>query len=443
MVDKIIRNILYIAGYKMKKLTCYNKLYYSITFLIICLIVFVVSIPSYKRFERIFLTSLEINKIYEKWLIVKNETVKYLFLEDNIHKKPYGLIDSVSDYEIAMEQILDKKMFDQIADDILLYNELANMIYIWQDIQFKLIKSIFFNNDINFFVNEIFTFIIKTDDFEISMKNNIYFINRHLDKKVKLNWILFVVSICITVFLILLFRNLSFSYFKVKEKEKEIRTLSKSIMEVRDKERIRIAADLHDVIIQNLVVIRNYCNELLWDDDQDSKTLNKIKKVKTITDKNIGAVREISFNLRPPELTDSLCESIEIFSNEIASNTGIDVKFYPLGFNGYIINQDLEIVIYRLICEAVNNVLKHAHASVIIIKIILFFPNIIIKIEDNGVGFLPYEKVKTKEHMGIQGMKDRVALVEGTMEIKPGKKSGIVVTFKIPCKGLVKENEKV
>ena len=427
----------------MKKLSYYKKYYYPVIFLIICLIVFVISIPSYNRIEKIFLTNLEINKIYEKWLIVKNETVKYLLLDDNIYKNPYALINSVSDYELAMEKIIDKKMFDQIANDLLLYNELASMIYIWQDIQFKLIKSIFFNDDIDIFVNEVFTYIVKTDKFEITMKNTIYFINRHLDKKVKVNWILFIVSICFTVFIILLFRNLSYSYFKIKEKEKEIRILSKSIMEVRDKERIRIAADFHDVIVQNLLLIKQYCNEIASVYKNDDKRIKEIDEIKVITDKNIATVREISFNLRPPELGDSLNDSIEFFLREISLKRDIKIHFQPIGLDNYIIDQNLEIVIYRLICEAVNNVLKHAHASAIIIKIILFFPNIIIKIEDNGIGFSPKELLITKEHMGIQGMKDRVMLLDGVMEIKPAKVSGTVVTFKIPCKGLIKENEKI
>ncbi|MCL2793478.1 MAG: histidine kinase [Spirochaetaceae bacterium] len=421
----------------------YKKIYYPLISLVICFMVLAISIPPYKRFERFFFTKLEINKIYEKWLIVKSETVKHLIFDwDNI-EEPYDLINAVSNYEVAMQQLLNKEILEHIADDPLIFNELVRMILIWQDIQFNLIISIFFKNDIDIFINELLSFIIETDDFEVSMKNTIYFIDRYLDKRIRQNWVLFATSIFFTIFLILLFGNLSYSYLKMRGKEREVRKLSRSMVEVLDNERIRIAADLHDVITQNLLSIKHYCKDILSGNGCDSKAVSKIKKISTIADRNIKAVREISFNLRPPELTDSLCKAIEFFSNEITSKTDIEVKFFPLGFDNYVIDRDLEITIYRLICEAVNNVLKHAHASAIIIKIILFFPFIVIKIEDNGIGFLPDERIRTKEQMGIQGMRDRVVLVEGTMEIKSGKKSGTIVTFKIPCKGLVKENEKI
>jgi len=424
----------------------YKKIYYPLVSLIICLIVLAISIPPYKQLEGIFLTKLEINQVYEKWLIVKSEAVKYIILGWDVNvniEEPYDLINAVSDYEIAMEQLLSKRIFDYIADDLLLYYEVIRMILIWQDIQFELVKSIFFKNDIDIFVHEIFSFITETDDFEISMKNTIYFIDRYLDKRVRHNWILFAASIYITIYLILLLGNLSYRYLKMRVKEREVRKLSKSIVEVLDKERIRIAADLHDVITQNLLTIKHYCKEVLSGNNHDNKATAKIKKINAIADRNIKAIREISFNLRPPELTDSLCKALEIFSNEIASKADIEVNFFPLGFDNYIIDRDLEIVIYRLICEAVNNVLKHAHASAIVIKAILFFPFIVIKVEDNGIGFSSDENPRAKEHMGIQGMKDRVMLLEGTMEIKSNKKSGTIVTFKIPCKGLVKENEKI
>ncbi len=407
-------------------------------FLLICLIVIFISIPPYRRLEGIILKNIEINKIFENWLIVKNETVKYVMSEDNI-KKPYDLISSVSNYEIAMEKILDEKIFNQIGRDHPIYKEISEMISIWQNIQFKLIKSIFYNNNMDIFANEIFKFITETDDFEISMKNTIYLFNLYLNEKVRFNWILFIASICLTIFFILILRNLSYSYLKILEKEKEIRKLSKSIMEIKDKERIRIAVDFHDIIVQNLLVIKRYCNEFLSDNKYESNTIKQFEKIKTVTEKNIEKVREISFNLRPPELTNSLYESIVTFTSEISFKTGIKIDFYYLGFDNYSIDQNIEIVIYRLVCEAVNNVANHAHASKIVIRIILFFPNIIVKIEDNGIGFIYNGKLRIKEHMGIQGMEDRVKLVDGTMEIKSGKEIGTTITFRIPCKGLIKE----
>ncbi|MCL2294001.1 MAG: ATP-binding protein [Spirochaetes bacterium] len=440
-MNKIIKILISIPIYKLLRTISlnYRKIYYFALFLLICTVLLLISIPQYERLEKNFTTSNEITRIYEKWLLVKNETVRYLFME-NRARNPYDLINAVSNYEIAMRQIFfDERIFNMIINDLLLFEEVLKMIFIWQDIQLTLVISIFFNDDIDLFAYQIFSYIIETDHFEISIRNTINLINQHLAESMRRNWIMFMASLCFIVFLILLLRSLFYNYFEIRKKEKEVRKLSESIMEARDKERIRIAADFHDVIVQDLLVIKNQCNEMISDNKYDNIVINEIEKIKTITDRNIKSVREISFNLRPPELANSLCESIKNLLMEVELKKDIIVNYHPLGLDSYVIDQNLEIIVYRLICEAVNNVLKHAHASEITIRIILFFPNIVIKIEDNGVGFQPSEIVRTEEHMGIQGMKDRVMLVGGKMEIKPGKETGTIVIFKIPCKGLVKE----
>ena len=365
--------------------------------------------------------SEELNKIYENWLIVKNETVKYTI---NYPKDPYPLIESVSDYELSMEKLLDEKTLNTAEKNIpALGQDLQTMILMWQEIQFKLIKSLFFNQDIGFFANEIIQFITSdTDKFEITMQATISIFSQYLNNKVKLNWFLFMLGTTISVFLSIMLGNAIFNYYKMSEKEKEIRELSNSILEVRDQEQTRIAADLHDEIVQNLVSL---------------KFINNIEDMKEAIENNIKLIRNIAFNLRPPELSGSLEKSIQYFLTDVEEKTQIRTTLHYLFQKDYPFEQDLEIMIYRLVYEAVNNSVKHSKATEIDVRIIPVYPNIIVRIEDNGIGFV-YDNIQTKEHMGLKGMEGRVKTMNGVMKIKSELGKGTVIIFTIPDKRISK-----
>ena len=399
----------------------HKKLYFAFFAIIIILIICIISISSYQKIESIIVQSEELNKIYENWLIIKNETVKYTI---NYPKVPYPLIKSVSNYEISMEKLLDEKMLNMMQRSIPnLGQELQTMISMWQEIQYKLIKSLFFNQDIGFFANQIIQFITSdTDSFETTLKATLSIYSQYLNARVKLNWILFMIGTSLSIFLAIMLGTAIFNYYKMAEKEKEIRDLSNSILDVRDRERTRIAADLHDEIVQNLLSL---------------KYMNNIDDIKTEIEKDIKLVRNISFNLRPPELSDSLEKSLQYFLTDIEGKTQIKTSLHFLCQNDYPFSQDMEIMIYRLIYEAVNNSVKHSKATAIDVKIIPVFPNIILRIEDNGIGFV-YNNVQTQEHMGLKGMEGRVKTMNGVMKIKSELGKGTAIIFTIPDKRIVK-----
>jgi len=405
----------------MVNIKYHKKLYFAFFAFIIILIICIISISSYQKIESIIVQSEELNKIYENWLIIKNETVKYTI---NYPKVPYPLIKSVSNYEISMEKLLDEKMLNMMQRSIPnLGQELQTMISMWQEIQYKLIKSLFFNQDIGFFANQIIQFITSdTDSFETTLKATLSIYSQYLNARVKLNWILFMIGTSLSIFLAIMLGTAIFNYYKMAEKEKEIRDLSNSILDVRDRERTRIAADLHDEIVQNLLSL---------------KYMNNIDDIKTEIEKDIKLVRNISFNLRPPELSDSLEKSLQYFLTDIEGKTQIKTSLHFLCQNDYPFSQDMEIMIYRLIYEAVNNSVKHSKATAIDVKIIPVFPNIILRIEDNGIGFV-YNNVQTQEHMGLKGMEGRVKTMNGVMKIKSELGKGTAIIFTIPDKRIVK-----
>ena len=400
----------------------YHKKFFIATFAIIIVLgIWFITNTSYKKIESIITQSEELNKIYENWLIVKNETVRYTI---NYPKDAYPLIKSVSNYEISMEKLLDEKMLNSVKRNIPnLGQEVQNMILMWQEIQFKLIRSLFFNQDIGFFANAVIQFITTdTDTFETTLQATIAIFTQYLNYRVKLNWVLFMIGSSLSIILAFILGNAIFNYYKMAEKEKEIRELSNSLLEVRDKEQTRIAADLHDEIVQNLLAL---------------KFMDNIYDMKEEIEHNIKLVRNIAFNLRPPELADSLENSIQYFLTDIEEKTQIKTSLHFLCQKDYPFSQELEIMIYRLVYEAVNNSVKHSKATTIDVKIIPAFPNIIVRIEDNGIGFV-YKNVQTQEHMGLKGMEGRVKTMNGTMKIKSELGKGTAIIFTIPDKRIVK-----
>ena len=220
-----------------------------------------------------------------------------------------------------------------------------------------------------------------------------------------------------------------------KQAETQIQALTREIMTVQEKERKRISRDLHDSVAQELSTLRITC-ETFFDDMSAaniSSIENKVKNMSKVLHGSIQTVRDIAYELRPPCLDEfGLGTTIFRYCEEFSSKTDINADFFSAGVDKLKVDPEVEINIYRLIQEALNNVKKHAGASHVIVRLVASFPNIIVRIEDNGHGFEKELQEKAGRHsksMGLRGMEERVLLFGGTFKIisKPGKGTRIVV----------------
>jgi len=101
------------------------------------------------------------------------------------------------------------------------------------------------------------------------------------------------------------------------------------------------------------------------------------------------------------------------------------------------LNFDTKINLYRIIQEALNNINKHADADHSMIRLVAAWPNIILRIEDDGSGFDKELRMKTaivEKRMGIRSIKERAALLGGKMAIQSRPMQGTKIFIKIPCK---------
>ena len=232
-----------------------------------------------------------------------------------------------------------------------------------------------------------------------------------------------------------------------KRAEDLVRNLSQMLMQAQERERQMISYELHDSIAQNLSTLKIDCN-LIFDDQPAISHELKVKMAKhsNLIDQTITAVRNLSYDLRPPALDEmGIVKALEIYCEEFSENSGLKVDFQSAGLHSFDMDSNTEIHIYRLVQEGLNNIRKHADATRATIKLVGASPNIILRIEDNGKGF----DVKAREfalsnekRLGLRSMKERVNLLQGQMTIQSRPMKGTKIFIKIPFKERKSEPEK-
>lgn len=224
-----------------------------------------------------------------------------------------------------------------------------------------------------------------------------------------------------------------------KRIERQIRQFTRQLIKGQERERQNIFYHLHDGIGQELSVVKIWVDTLA---DSLQETLcgygDKVEKISKKLQETIMAVRNIAYTLKPATLDQlGLVQTIADYCEAFTTGTGVRVKFYAIGMDELKMDFDMNITLYRLVQECLENVKRHAGASEVTVKLVASYPNIILDIADNGKGFDISSRLvsASKEKCtGIAGMEERVALIEGSMKIKSFPMQGTVVRFEVPWK---------
>ncbi len=225
---------------------------------------------------------------------------------------------------------------------------------------------------------------------------------------------------------------------KRKQAEKHVQALTHQLIKAQETERQRISYDLHEHLAQELSALKIDCETLFADQPQlPDETGQRISKISKTLEGTIQAIRDLSYDLRPPDLDHlGLALTVSQYCKDFSEKTGIKVDFSSAGLEDLRFDFDTEINLYRLVQEALNNIKKHADAGHVTIRLVTSFPNIILRIEDDGKGF-DIEKQLTsalnKKRMGIQSMRERVDLLRGKMRIQSRLKKGTSLFIEVPC----------
>ena len=224
-----------------------------------------------------------------------------------------------------------------------------------------------------------------------------------------------------------------------KRAEEHINILTQELMRTQESERQRISRDLHDNVAQELSAVKIGC-ETLFDNQTNitPKIRKRMSQMSIMLQEVIKAVRDLSYYLRPSGLDEmGLVQTIFQYCHDFSEDDGITVDFHSSGMKDLTLDFDTEINLYRLIQEGLANIKKHADADHVTIRLVAAFPNIILRIEDNGKGFDVQKRLATlseEKRMGIRSMEQRAKLLQGEIEIQSKPMQGTKISIMVPYK---------
>jgi signal transduction histidine kinase len=216
----------------------------------------------------------------------------------------------------------------------------------------------------------------------------------------------------------------------IELKEKDEMRLN-FVIDGQEKERQRLSRELHDGLGQSLIAVK-----LMLENTEDAditKTRKIIDSAKTLFDNIINEVRRISDNLMPAVLDEfGLNNALRNLCDEVGELSGININFEAVNLPDKL-NSRLIRYIYRIIQEAINNIVKHSNATKaeVNIKTSENLNNILLSVKDNGKGFLNND-INLKGSNGLNNMKERVNLLHGKINISSEQGKGTEISIEIP-----------
>ncbi len=230
-------------------------------------------------------------------------------------------------------------------------------------------------------------------------------------------------------------------YTDLLKREKELEILSGAHVQAQEEERRRIAREIHDGLGQMLTAIK-FNLEMLEDIITiGEEQRERIDDMKNLLDSVMKEAREISYNLMPSVLEDfGLAPALQLLSEQFSNLTGIKINYLAQGLKERL-EPNMEVGLYRIAQESLNNIAKHAEATEVNLQIIRYSDGVRLMVEDNGKGIsikIPAIMKIGKNNMGLVNMRERASSMGGNFLIDSMPEHGTVITVEIP---LINENK--
>jgi len=214
---------------------------------------------------------------------------------------------------------------------------------------------------------------------------------------------------------------------KTKESEKKFRSLSFYLQDYLEEEKQRIGLELHDVIGQNLFLLKLEIEEAAKNCDNFKDRSTRLSDSLNST---IQELRNIMFDLKPKNLDDfGLDFAIKQLSEHISKSSKIDGSVEIIG-KPKRFNNDSELYLFRIIQESLSNVIKHSKATEYNIQLLYSDENLQVFISDNGIGF-DVDNSQNDKNYGLLNISERINALNGIMKIESSEE-GTLLLFEIP-----------
>lgn len=213
-------------------------------------------------------------------------------------------------------------------------------------------------------------------------------------------------------------------------KEQELTTID-AMIEGQEKERQRIANDLHDDLGGLMATVKLHFDSLHSKVKDDTDEL--YKKTNTLIDEAYRKIRAIAHAKNSGVIAkQGLLKAVEQMATKVSSANNITIEVKDFGLDNRMENS-LELTLFRIIQELIANIIKHAQATRAHIHLTNHGDTLNILVEDNGVGFKDPKIIVNSEGMGLKSIDKRVAHLEGTLHIEsePGKGATVIIDIPI------------
>jgi len=214
-----------------------------------------------------------------------------------------------------------------------------------------------------------------------------------------------------------------------------LRAYARRAISAQEEERRRVARELHDGTAQDLASLGMDIDSLARTEGLTVKDISKgLEMLRDRTDDILRGVRSLSHGLRPPMLEEfGLMAALQGLIDDLATQSGVDAKFEVRGTPRRL-SPEVEITLFRIAQEGLNNIGKHAWATRAILEVEFKRDRTRLRIRDNGQGFaLPasLDDLGGSDTLGLAGMRERARLINGTLTIwsEPGK--GVTLALEV------------
>lgn len=233
-------------------------------------------------------------------------------------------------------------------------------------------------------------------------------------------WMGVVTSLCVALGMLLVKRI--FNYIASTENQRRIseRRILNTVLRTEEKERLRFSKDLHDGLGPLLSSAKMSVSALAAD-KTDERSREILRNASYVIDEAIRSLREISVNLSPHILKDfGLARAVSNFIGRLP-HSGMRIHF-STNLHAERFDADIEVILYRVICELINNSIKHSGAAEASVSLIRIDSLIRLDYRDNGCGF-ETGGVEQQEGMGIANIRSRISSLKGdfTLSSSPGR----------------------
>jgi signal transduction histidine kinase len=219
---------------------------------------------------------------------------------------------------------------------------------------------------------------------------------------------------------------------KVQAAQEGLHDYIGAITSAQEEERTRLARELHDDTIQAVIALKQRV-QLAQKVVTDTRAKESLRSLEELAEQTIENLRRLTRALRPIYLEDlGLVTALEMLVHEVGQANNLQVEFFKSGQERRL-PREIEVSLYRIAQEALNNVIRHAKAQYAVLSI-FFDSEINLEVKDDGVGFaIPKSPTDfaSSGHFGLLGMRERADLIGGTLDVRSEPNEGTSLTVRL------------